>query len=243
MMGPTGTRHLGKASACSIVVGIITITLFDRQLFDFNWHIGTKQAGVSRRVDQIRERHLPETRLTDHTGRTVRFYSDLVRDKVVAINFMYAACSKFCELSSQNVSRLQDELGDRLGRQVSLYSISLDPVNDTPEALRAYRDKHGAKPGWIFLTAASVADIANLRRKLGVYEADPALDEDMTQHTGMVLLGNERTGRWTMVPALVHPIRIRQALERVLLPAEQWPHGEAVVNEVPREYSTASEKK
>ena len=228
--GLVAAGGIGLALSASYVSGVYRPT-------------GPVQTAGSRRADQIREQHLPETLLTDHTGRTVRFYSDLVRGKVVAINFMYTACSNYCELSSQNVSRLQAELGKRLGRDVSLYSISLDPVNDTAEALRAYRDAHGAKPGWTFLSGASVADITNLRRKLGVYEVDPVLDEDMTQHTGMVLLGNEPTGRWTMVPALVNPIRIRQALERVLLPAGQWPGGAAVVNEVPREYSTVSEKR
>ena len=237
-----GTPYGTKLTACLIAAAIIAISMFDNGILPVNKSSTAKQGQIPNRVDQIRERHLPDTRFTDHTGRTQRFYSDLVRGKVVAINFMYAACSKFCELASQNMARLQDELGDRLGRQVELYSISLDPENDTPEALRAYRDKHGAKLGWTFLTAASAAEVAALRRKLGVYEPDPALDEDMTRHTGMVILGNERSGRWTMVPSLAHPIRIRQALERVIAPPEQWPRGEAVINEVPREDSTASEK-
>ena len=59
----------------------------------------------------------------------------------------------------------------------------------------------------------------------------------------MLVLGNEATGRWTMIPSLVHPIRIRQALERVILPPELWPSGDAVIQEVPRELSTASESR
>lgn len=192
-------------------------------------------ASATDKVARIRERNLPNITLTDHTGRAVRFYDDLVRGRVVAINFMYASCSKTCELSSQNMARLQSELAERLGRDVSMYSISLDPERDTPQALAAYREKQGARPGWTFLAPATQADVADLRRKLGVYEIDAELDADLSSHTGMIVLGNEPIGRWTMIPSLVHPIRIRQALERVIFPPSRWVGGEALIGEVPRE--------
>ena len=201
----------------------------------------SEPAALATRAAQIRDRHLPDILLTDHLGQPRRFYSDLVQGKVIAISFMYAACSKLCELSSQNMARLQDELGERFGRDVQLYSISLDPLNDTPESLRAYREQHGGKPGWTFLTVADPTELTLFRRKLGVYDPDPEADADLTQHTGMIVLGNERTARWSKIPALVHPIRIRQAVERILLPPEQWPRGQRLIDEVPRTYSGASE--
>ena len=191
--------------------------------------------GPPDRAQMIRDAHLPNIVLTDHEGRRVRFYDDLVRGRVVAINFMYASCSKTCELSSQNLARTQDLLGARLGRDVHLYSISLDPEHDGPEALRAYREKQGAKAGWTFLSPASVADVTLLRRKLGVYEPDAAIDADRTSHTGMIVAGNEPHARWTMIPSLVHPVRIAQALERLILPPHQWPRGDAIIDAVPRE--------
>ena len=74
-----------------------------------------------------------------------------------------------------------------------------------------------------------------LRRKLGAYELDPVVDADRKQHTGIVILGNEPAGRWKAISVLSKPVRIRQAIERTILPATQWPTGEAVVNESPRE--------
>ena len=219
-------------------LGLVIIKTDLMPMGDFGY---AELARPTARAAQIREHHLPDLLFTDHLGQPRRFYSDLVRGKVVAISFMYAACSKLCELSSQNMARLQDELGERLGRDVQLYSISLDPLNDTPETLRNYREQHGAKPGWTFLTATNPAELTLFRRKLGVYDPDPEIDGDLTQHTGMVVLGNEPTGRWSKIPALVHPIRIRQAVERVLLPPEQWPRGQQPVDEVPREDSHASE--
>lgn len=187
------------------------------------------------RVAQIRDRNLPDLMLTDHTGRQVRFYRDLVRGRVVAINFFYTACSRTCTLSSQNIARVQDLLGDQLGRDVHVYSISLDPEHDTPDAIAAYRTAQGARPGWTFLTARSVAEITELRQKLGVREPDPVADADISSHANTLVIGNEPQGRWSMVPALVHPVRIGQALERVRLPPDQWPRGAAVVEALPRE--------
>jgi protein SCO1 len=192
-------------------------------------------AALSSKVEMIRKRHLPNLGLTDHEGHKQDFYNDLVRGKVVVINFMYAACSKTCEIASQNMARLQEELGDRLGRDVSMYSVSLDVDHDTPAALAAYRSKLGAKEGWTFLLPQTAADAAYLRRKLGVYEADPVLDGQLSAHTGMVVVGNEPRGRWTTIPSLVHPIRLRQAVERMMLQPEEWVRGEALVQEVPRE--------
>ena len=238
----------GRLSRNYLAIGALTATMVAIVLggsgrFYATWSNGSGQEGPLNRVEQIRRDHLPDTRLTDHNGRAVRFYDDLVRGKVVAISFMYAACNRICELASQNMGRLQDELGERLGSKVSLYSISVDPENDTADDLRIYRDRHGARPGWSFFTAASVAEVTDLRRKLGVYDPDPSLDGNLSNHTGMLVLGNEATGRWTMIPSLVHPIRIRQALERVILPPELWPSGDAVIQEVPRELSTASESR
>ena len=218
-----------------MAMAAVAIAIVDGALERRHDTTGPDPALVPRRVAMIRDAHLPNMILTGHDGRARRFYDDLVRGKVVAINFMYAACTKTCELSSQNMARLQDELGDRLGRDVFLYSISLDPEHDTPDALRAYREKQGAKSGWTFLTGKTAEEVVTLRRKLGVYDPEPSIDADLSSHTGMIVLGNEPRGRWTMIPSLVHPIRIRQALDRIILQPSQWPRGDSVVEEVPRE--------
>ena len=142
--------------------------------------------GPPDRVALIRDQHLPNVELTTQEGRKVRFYDDLVKGKVVAINFMFATCRKACPAATQNLAEVQDALGERMGRDVTLLSISLDPERDTPEVLRGYAQAHGAKPGWYFLTGKR-DDIELLRRKLGAYELDPVLDADKTQHAGIVI--------------------------------------------------------
>jgi len=191
-------------------------------------------------VAVIRQEHLPNTRLTTHEGRAVRFYDDLVKGKVVAINFMFTSCRIWCPVTTPKLVEVQKLLGERSGRDITFLSITLDPEHDTPNVLRAYAKAYGAGPGWYFLTGKE-NDIQQLRRKLGVYDLDPIVDADRTQHAGILVLGNEPRGRWKAVPTVAKPIRIRQAIERTILPPNQWPTGASVVNESPYEVKEAVE--
>ena len=197
--------------------------------------------GPPDRVALIRDQHLPNIALVTHEGRRVRFYDDLVKGKVVAINFMFATCRNACPAATEHLVAVQKALAERGQGDVTLLSISLEPERDTPEVLRGYAQVHGAAPGWYFLTGKR-DDIELLRRKLGAYDLDPVVDADPTQHAGIVILGNEPKGRWRAISALSKPVRIRQAIERTLLPPSQWPTGEAVVNEAPYEESEASRR-
>jgi protein SCO1/2 len=182
----------------------------------------------------IRRGHLPNLRLTTHEGRAVRFYDDLVRGRVVAINFMFTSCRIACPLTTLSLLQVQKALGDRAGRDITFLSISLDPLHDTPEVLRAFAQAQGVGPGWYFLTGAP-RDVEQLRRKLGVYDLDPVVDADRSQHAGLLVLGNEPRGRWKAISALSKPVRIRQAIERTILPPSRWARGAEVVNEAPYE--------
>jgi len=182
----------------------------------------------------IRDQHLLNIKLTTHEGRAVRFYDDLVKGKVVAINFMFTTCGNSCPLSTVHLAEAQKLLGERAGRDVTFLSITLDPEHDTPRVLQAYAKAYGVGPGWYFLTG-NKDDIERLRRKLGVYDLDPIVDADRNQHSGIVVLGNEPRRRWKAVSTLSKPVRIRQAIERTILPPNKWPRGAAVVNEAPYE--------
>ena len=194
-------------------------------------------AGVPRppdRAAQIREQHLPNVELTTHEGKVVRFYDDLVKGRIVAINFMFATCREACLAATEHLVAAQRALRENMRQDVRFLSISLEPESDTPERLRGYALAHGAGRGFYFLTGRR-ADVELLRHKLGAYDLDPVVDADRTQHAGIVILGNEPRARWKAISALSNPVRIRQAIERTILPPERWPKGAAVVNEVPEE--------
>ena len=193
---------------------------------------------VQGRREFIRTRHLPNVPLVTQEGQELHFYDDLVQGKTVVINFFYSLCSGICPLSTSNLTEAKRDLNGRGHHDVAFLSVSLAPEFDTPEVLKAYAGRHGAGPGWNFLTGRR-DDIENLRRSLGVYDVDPAQDQDPTTHTGLAVIGNEPAGRWRATPALVKPVRIRQAIERVLLPASAWPDGRSTVMEVPYDDSMA----
>lgn len=157
---------------------------------------------------------IPNPTVYTHEGRAVRFYDDLIRDKVVAINMMYAQCAGICPLATSNLLQVQDMLGERAGRDVFMYSITLQPEQDIPRGLRLYAERHGVKPGWLFLTGAP-ADIRLLRYRLGFYDRDTKIDEVNETHTSMVRIGNAACSRWTMAPALAEPEQILATINHV----------------------------
>ena len=145
--------------------------------------------------------YFPNFELRTHEGKTVRFYDDLIHDKIVAINMMYADCTGICPTMTANLLKVQRALGDRVGRDIFMYSITLEPAHDTPEVLNDYVRMHGVEPGWLFLTGKP-AEVEILRRKLGFVDPDPALDKDKTNHTGVIVFGNEAVDSWAACPAL-----------------------------------------
>ncbi len=135
--------------------------------------------------------YFPNVSLTTSDGRSVRFFDDLIKDKIVAINFIYTSCPDTCPLETAQLVRVQQLLGDRLGRDVFFYSISIDPETDTPAVLAEYRERFGAR--WTFLTGDR-DDIIDLRRKLGLYVEE--IQDGSNNHNVSMIIGNQATGRW-----------------------------------------------
>lgn len=135
--------------------------------------------------------YFPNVELTTHNGKTVRFFDDLLDGKIVAINFIYTSCPDTCPLETAQLVRVQNILGDRMGKDVFFYSISIDPEVDTPAVLSEYKDRFGAN--WTFLTG-NEADIIEIRRKLGLYVEE--IQDGSNNHNVNMIIGNQSTGRW-----------------------------------------------
>ena len=135
--------------------------------------------------------YFPNVPLTTQDGETVKFFDDLIKDKIVSINFIYTTCADTCPLETAQLVRTQRILGDRLGKDDFFYSISIDPDHDTPEVLKEYRERFGAR--WTFLTGDK-ADIILLRRKLGLYVEE--IQDGSNNHNVNMIIGNQATGRW-----------------------------------------------
>lgn len=160
---------------------------------------------------RFKERHLPDVALITHEGKKVSFYEDLVKDKMVLINFMYAKCEGVCPGVTSNLLRVQKALGDRVGKDIFMYSITLKPEQDTPVVLRKYAEAYKVRKGWTFLTGTA-DNIELLRRKLGFTDPDPELDADKTNHIGNVRYGNEPLQLWGACPGLSNASFIAESL-------------------------------
>lgn len=161
--------------------------------------------------DKIKNRHFPNVTLTTHEGKKVKFYDDLMKDKIVIINFMYATCEGVCPRITSNLQQVQKLLGDRVGKDIFFYSITLKPEKDTPAVLREHVRMHKIKPGWLFLTGAP-KDVELLRRKLGFTDPDPARDRDTANHIGNVRYGNEPLMLWAAAPGLSKAAAIAESI-------------------------------
>jgi protein SCO1/2 len=152
-------------------------------------------------------RHFPNVPLLTQNNQRVRFYDDLVKDKIVMFNFFYVTCTGICPAATANLAKVQALLGGRVGRDIFMYSITLKPREDRPAQLKEYEEMHGIKPGWTLLTGAP-DDCELLRRRLGFADVDPVIDRDISQHIGLVVYGNERLDSWAACPARSDPADI-----------------------------------
>lgn len=155
------------------------------------------------------------TPLITQDGKTVHFYDDMLKGKIVVINFIYTECGETCPLETAKLAQVSKILGDRMGKDIFFYSISVDPVHDTPQVLKAYAEKFHAGPGWYFLTGKR-EDIDAIRKKIGMAGR---LDEDpVTGHTSSLTLGNEKQGQWMQDSSFDDPRFIATMVDNWLTP-------------------------
>jgi protein SCO1 len=172
--------------------------------------VGAKTPMLSPR-EKIKRRYFPDVILTTHKEKQVRFYEDLIKDKVVVINMMYAECEGVCPGITKNLVRVQRLFGDQMGRDIFFYSFTLKPEKDNPEALRHYVKMHKIGPGWLFLTGKP-EDMELLRRKLGFTNPNPEVDKDSSQHIGNIRFGNEPQMLWAGCPGQAKPKWIHESI-------------------------------
>ncbi|MBT8078086.1 MAG: copper chaperone PCu(A)C [Gammaproteobacteria bacterium] len=135
--------------------------------------------------------YFPNVPLITQDGEEVRFFDDLIENKIVAVNFIYTTCVDTCPLETAQLVRTARILGDRLGKDVHFYSITIDPERDTPEVLKEYRERFRAN--WTFLTGTD-ENITLIRRKLGLYIEE--IQDGSLNHNVNMIIGNQATGRW-----------------------------------------------
>jgi protein SCO1/2 len=147
--------------------------------------------------------------LVDHNGQDVQFVSDVIGDNIVVMDFVYTTCTTICPVLSALFTQVQGKLGEQVGDDVWLVSMSVDPIRDTPQRLNAYSAKHRAGEGWVWLTGGKPA-VDDVLTGLGAYTSN------FEDHPSMVLIGDGRTGEWQRLFGFPNPDRIVQIVNDML---------------------------
>jgi len=148
----------------------------------------------------------------DQDGMEKRFYSDVLKDRVVLINFIFTSCEQACPMITQHLVEVKDQLGDELSQQIHFISISVDPARDTPDALRTFMQKQriDGLPSWEFITGDK-SNLDTIISKLGQYT------ESVEGHSTLLLAGNVNASHWMKIQANLPPQAIAEKLRRLVL--------------------------
>jgi cytochrome oxidase Cu insertion factor (SCO1/SenC/PrrC family) len=152
---------------------------------------------------------IPDVEVLDQNGNALHFYSDLIKGKTVAINFIFTNCTTICPPLAATFARVQKDLGDKTRRDVHFISISVDPLTDTPERLKAWGAKFKAGDGWTFVTG----DKQEIDKLLNALGASVSRRED---HTPTVIVGNDLKGVWTRTYGLARSAQIEGLIMDVI---------------------------
>jgi protein SCO1/2 len=167
------------------------------------------EPAASARVRSRAEQYFSDVELINQDGQKMRFYSDVLKDKVVVINTFFTTCTGVCPPINRTLERMQEALGDRLGKDAFLVSMSVDPETDTPSKLKEYSRRFHARPGWIFLTGTK-ENVDWALYKLGQYV------ETKDGHTTIIIIGNEPKGLWKKAFGLAKADELMKIVEDVI---------------------------
>jgi protein SCO1/2 len=152
---------------------------------------------------------IPDLLVRDQHGRKVRFYSDLIKDKVVVLSFFYTSCTYSCTMQGRTFSKLQSLLGERLGKSVFLISVTTDPIKDNPTQLKAWAVRYKVEPGWTLVTG----DEAEMNKLLEPFTGSRA---GAGMHLPSTFIGNDKSGLWTSAVGVFAPEDVLRALDFVI---------------------------
>ena len=212
---------LNAAKSCAVfakmvlVCSAVSFTLVaqtssaQKPVGDHGSHAHTPPAASTSKPKPPPTLSIPDVEVFDHDGRKQKFYTDLVKDKVVVINFMFTTCRAICPMSGANFSKLQTLLGERLGQDVFLISVTTDPETDSPEKLKAWGQRFKAKTGWTLVTGQKKEVIKLLRVLTG-----DGLNNDYHVPSLCIVNDAKKTHRWAY--GLEDPMQVTRMVDELV---------------------------
>lgn len=199
-----------KSVVCSGFSAILMSLCFwsPLSLADSNEYKATKNFDVAQPNWERLTNKIPDITVIDQEGKQQLFYTDLVKDRTVAINFIYTTCNTVCPVLTEIFRHTHEILNKEENQHVRLISVSVDPFNDTAQKLKGFAAKLNAKKDWVFV-AAEKSDLDRLLKALGTFSTK------RDDHSSMVLIGNDRHDRWIRSYGIVPATELVQILHEV----------------------------
>ncbi|HYG64140.1 MAG TPA: SCO family protein [Thermoanaerobaculia bacterium] len=197
--------------AALLALSLTTVPVFGHEHGAHQHHAApetAKPAPALPAPERIEGLEIPDVTLLDQEGRPVRFYSDLIKGRVVAVNFVFTSCTAICPPMGGIFGQVRQQLGSRAGQDVHLISVSVDPGTDTPARMKEWGARFGAGPGWTLVTGPR-AEIVQVLKAFGAYTAD------INAHTPQLVLGDDSRGEWTRAYGLAPPAKVMELIDKV----------------------------
>jgi len=196
-------RAAGLATALACALGALPVAVAHE---NHDQHAQHGKADAKPVVPQSARVALADTPLLDQDGRSLRFRTDAVGDRIVVVGFLYTTCTTVCPVTSQLMLQAQDKLGARVGRDVGVITVTVDPVRDTPARLKEYAGRLGSGAGWTWLTGAK-PQVDEVLKAFGAYTPN------YLEHPPLVMVGDAKSGRWMRFYGFPSPDQLVKAVD------------------------------
>lgn len=180
-------------------------------------------------IEGVGKVKIPDLDVQDQGGRKIRFYSDLIKDKVVVLSFFYTSCTYSCTMQGKTFSKLQSLLGDRLGQSVFLISVTIDPARDDVARLKSWGKRYDVQSGWTLVTGKE----AELNKLLIPFTGNRAGAE---MHMPSTFVGNAKTGVWTSASGVFDPEILLNAVDFVMRDAALTREGKQIERSIQSQF-------
>ena len=206
-MHPTTFPGAALSALAALVMALVTSPV-SAQHDNHDHHTQHAKGAVKTVAAQRATFKLSETPLLDQHGRTLKFKSEALGERIAVIGFVYTTCTTVCPVVSAVMAQVQDKLGARLGRDVALVTVTVDPVRDTPARMKEYGAKLGSGAGWTWLTGPK-PQVDEVLKVFGAYTPN------FTEHPALVLVGDAKSGKWLRFYGFPTPDQLMAAVNEL----------------------------
>lgn len=206
-MHPTTFPDAALAALAALAMALVTSPV-SAQHDNHDHHTQHAKGAVKTVAAQRATFKLSETPLLDQHGRTLKFKSEALGERIAVIGFVYTTCTTVCPVVSAVMAQVQDKLGARLGRDVALVTVTVDPVRDTPARMKEYGAKLGSGAGWTWLTGPK-PQVDEVLKVFGAYTPN------FTEHPALVLVGDAKSGKWLRFYGFPTPEQLMAAVNEL----------------------------